>query len=423
MLGGFSLGLVGFFLSWFVQSSPAIEAMPLVEWQQAQIFALPTEPDATVETIVNDYLRQLGVNANQQGVWIQTEWAELANHRGDIPASAASLTKIATSLASLETWGANHRFETLFYTSGTVKDGVLLGDLIIQGGGDPLLVWEEAIAIGNKLNEIGIRQVKGNLIIIGDFWFNFKSDSQVSGELFKRGLNVDLWTSEVGKAHENLPTETPRPQLSISGEVQVMASLPENSQLLLRHQSLTMTELLKQMNIYSNNAMAEMLARRLGGSEKITQIVMATTKIPAQEIQLINGSGLGVDNRISPRAACEMLMAIERKFAPQLTVNDLFPVGGRDKKGTMQWRAIPQGVAVKTGTLAQVSALAGVIPTKERGLVWFAIVNSGSTNIEKFRGKQDQMLQKLSQHWQIIPHSIMSSYDVFLGDPSRNLQS
>ena len=55
---------------------------------------------------------------------------------------------------------------------------------------------------------------------------------------------------------------------------------------------------------------------------------------------------------------------------------DFFPVAGRDRTGTMVDRNIPYGITVKTGTLWEVSALAGMIPTAERGPIWFAIINN-----------------------------------------------
>lgn len=427
MLEGLSIGLLSFFLQLLGHQPTQLEAMPLMDWQKEAIFALPTQSDPTVEKIVADYLQKLstqGIKTDLQGVSIQSEWAELASHRSNIAASAASLTKIATTLATLETWGPDHRFETRIYNTGSIQKGVLQGDLIIQGSGDPLFVWEEAIALGNALNQLGITQVKGNLIITGDFSMNFQSAPQVAGALLKQGLNTRLWSSVVERQYQALPQNTSRPQVAIAGEVQASSTVPSNAHLLLRHQSLTVLELLKQMNIYSNNAMSEMLAKSVGGADKVVQIVTQFAKIPPDEVQLINGSGLGVDNRISPQAVCEILMALERKYATQsITIANLFPVAGLDKKGTMQWRNIPEGVAMKTGTLAQVSALAGVIPTKERGLVWFTILNSGSGNIDKFRAEQDQLLQSLAQHWKISPSLInASSGEVFLGDPSRNLK-
>ncbi len=186
-----------------------------------------------------------------------------------------------------------------------------------------------------------------------------------------------------------------------------------------------MAELLKQMNIYSNNVMAQMLAESVGGAAVVAEIAAKAAKVDTQEVQLINGSGLGVENRISPRASVGMLMAMEEKLQDNpLNVADLFPMGGRDTTGTVQWRNLPDGVAVKTGTLAQVSALAGVIPTKERGQVWFSIINHGP-NVDRFRVEQDRLLQKLAQHWNLTPvvSPVKATQPIKLGDPKRNLQS
>ena len=426
MLETISFALGGFLMQMLGQKPTAIETPLLVSWQQAKVFDVPTQPDPTVEAIALDYLKGLaakGYARDKQGIWIQSQWAELAQHQANIPASAASLTKIATTIAALETWDLNHRFETRIYRTGTIDQGILDGDLIVQGDGDPLLVWEEAIAIANALNHLGISQIKGNLIVTSNFYLNFKSDPQTSGELLKQGLDARRWPSVVQQQYQNLPPGTPRPQLAIAGTVQVRDSLPDTAQFLLRHQSLTLSQLLKQMNIYSNNTMAEMLGQAVGGPSMVAQIAAKAAHVPPNEIQLINTSGLGVENRISPRAVCRMLIALDRKLKSQsITISDLFPVAGRDRQGTMQWRNIPSGIAVKTGTLAQVSALAGVIPTKERGLVWFAIINHGG-NIEGLRLEQDRLLQRLSQHWQVMPTATTTATDnAYLGDPSRNLQ-
>ncbi|MGK7878355.1 MAG: D-alanyl-D-alanine carboxypeptidase [Xenococcaceae cyanobacterium] len=426
MLEVIGSSLVGLLMEMLGREPVKLETIPLLLWEEAEIFVLPTEPEPAVEAILEQYIKDLsakGVVGNKQGVWIQSDWTELATHQGTVPVSAASLTKIATTLAVLEKWGAHYQFETRIYATGTVKDGVLEGDLIINGSGDPLFVWEEAIALGNSLNELGIRRVTGNLVIAGDFYMNYKSNPRVAGGLLRQGLNARLWSPEVITQYRTLPQGTPRPTVAIAGTVQVKESLPDTSRLLLRHQSMTLAQILKQMNIYSNNAIAQMLAQSVGGAKFVSQIAAKAANVPPEEIQLINGSGLGVDNRISPRAACGMLIAIERKLQSEpLRVVDLFPVAGRDQLGTMNGRNIPSGTAVKTGTLRQVSALAGIIPTSERGPVWFAIINHGN-NIEFFRAAQDQLLQRLSQHWQLTPVSTIAITvnSEHLGDPSRNL--
>ena len=425
------LEIIGFCLASTVPNILAkeqtnLEKIEPLSWQEADIFVLPKATDSQVESIVTEYIQDLtalGISAKNQGVWLQSDWTSLGNYRGKVPISAASLTKVATTLGALEKWGASHQFETLVYAAGSVKNGVLQGDLVVRGSGDPLFVWEEAIALGNALNKLGIRQVTGNLVIVDNFYMNFKSNPAVAGSFLKVGLNSRLWSRAIRKQHVNMGGNVPQPQLAISGTVSVQNTIPANAQLLLSHKSLTLAQILKQMNIYSNNYVAQMLADSAGGARIVSKIAADAAKVPPIEIQLINGSGLGVDNRISPRAVCAMLSTIDRNLKSEsLRVTDLFPVSGRDRHGTMVGRHIPSGMAVKTGTLARVSALAGVIPTKERGLVCFAIINQGS-NVDLFRSKQDSFLQRLSHHWQVIPsfarnNSLKNSY---FGDSSRNI--
>lgn len=98
-----------------------------------------------------------------------------------------------------------------------------------------------------------------------------------------------------------------------------------------------------------------------------------------------------------------MFVALQRELLPhQMNVADLFPVAGRDRRGTLEARHIPSATVIKTGTLNDVSALAGVMPTRDRGLVWFAIINRG-WQVERFRVGQDQLLQRLLQQWQVAP--------------------
>jgi D-alanyl-D-alanine carboxypeptidase/D-alanyl-D-alanine-endopeptidase (penicillin-binding protein 4) len=117
-----------------------------------------------------------------------------------------------------------------------------------------------------------------------------------------------------------------------------------------------------------------------------------------------------------------MLIAIEQFLQPhQLSVADMFPVSGRDKRGTMEARHMPVGTAIKTGTLNTVSALAGVMPTRDHGQVWFAIINRGD-DVEGFRVQQDELLKSLSQKWGTLLSTNASkpSAPPLLGDPKRN---
>lgn len=398
----------------------------VMAWQTMPLFTQMTLPDPSTEAIMNQYLQGLkaqGAVVRHQGIWIQSDMSVLAKHKERVPLPAASLTKIATTLAALNKWKPNHQFETLVSATGPIKNGVLQGDLVITGGGDPLFVWEEAIALGNSLNQMGIRQVKGNLVIDGNFSMNYSPDPFLSGQLLHQAINSRLWSRGFVYRHAIMPKGTPKPQVAITGNIKVAKKNLSNPRkyLLIRHRSLALNHILREMNIYSNNEMAEMLTQAMGGAEVRNQLAAKSANISLDELQLVNGSGLGVENMISPYAVCAMLTGIHHFLQPyKLSVMDVFPVSGRDKNGTMYARHIPLGSAIKTGTLNTVSALAGVIPTRERGLVWFAIINRG-TDVSGFRKQQDLFLQRLIQQWGIQPiNASTPPIQSLLGESKRN---
>jgi D-alanyl-D-alanine carboxypeptidase/D-alanyl-D-alanine-endopeptidase (penicillin-binding protein 4) len=396
-----------------------------LEWQNMPLFDSMALPDPATETIMNQYLQGLsaqGAVARHQGIWIQSDISVLAKHKERVPLPAASLTKIATTLAALNKWEPDHQFETLVSTTGPINKGVLQGDLVITGGGDPFFVWEEAIALGNSLNQLGIRQVKGNVVIEGDFYMNYQENPALAGQELRQGLNSKLWTARgFVYRHAIMPKGTPKPQVAIAGGVKVSTLPIPKKILLIRHRSLSLTHILREMNIHSNNNMSEMLTKSLGGSEQRNRLAAKSANLSLDELQLVNGSGLGVENMISPHAACTMLMAVHHFLQPyKLSVMDVFPVSGRDKNGTMYGRHIPLGTAIKTGTLNTVSALAGVIPTRDRGLVWFAIINRGG-DVNGFRKQQDIFLQRLVEQWGIQPvNATTPPIQNLLGESKRN---
>ncbi len=349
-------------------------------------------------------LKQAGLTNPDQGVWIQShDGAIAAGNLSSRPLPAASLTKIVTTLAALQTWGSNYRFITNISTTGTLVGDTLKGDLIIEGGGDPLFVWEEAIALGNKLNQLGIKRIQGNLIITGRFAMNFESSLSESANLLRLAFDSSQWEGEVAQQYATMPVGTAKPRLMIGGNLRIVQSLASanitNSKLLIRHASLPLWQILKRMNTFSNNDMSEMLASQFGGGSQVATIAASAADIPIAEIKLINGSGLGQANQISPRAVVAILMTLHNRAQVEgLSLADLFPVSDCNC-GTIEGRKMPKGAIVKTGTLSDVSALAGVVQTQQHGAVWFAIANRGDGDIDAFHRSQDRLLQTLVTKW------------------------
>lgn len=427
-------GLVSLWLDMAGVKIKPLDALDALAWQSSPGFVIAPDPNPAGAITVQDYLKELITSKvvpqdliKHQGIWLQSGPMLMANHQGTIALPAASLTKIATSLAAFKTWGPDHQFETLVSTTGPVVNGVVQGDLVITAGGDPMFVGEEAIALGNALHKIGIKQVKGNLVIVGNFAMNFQRHPLLAGQLLKQALDYKTWNRSVIYQYSLMPKGTPKPQIVIAGTVKVAAQSNPKQNLLVRHLSLPLKELIKEMNIYSNNDMAEMLAESVGGANVVKATAANLARVPQSEIQLINGSGLGRENRISPRAVCAMFMALQNQAsAYNLTLSDLFPMSGLDHRGTMHSRHMPAATVMKTGTLNDVSALAGVVPTRDRGLVWFAIINRGN-NVSSFRTEQDKLLQHLVKQLQVsvgvptvlTPHSAINSSPK-LGAVQRN---
>jgi len=78
-----------------------------------------------------------------------------------MPLPPASVTKAVTALYALDALGPEHRFSTRVLATGPVVDGVLDGDLILAGGGDPTLDTDHLAQMATALREGGLREVRG----------------------------------------------------------------------------------------------------------------------------------------------------------------------------------------------------------------------------------------------------------------------
>jgi D-alanyl-D-alanine carboxypeptidase/D-alanyl-D-alanine-endopeptidase (penicillin-binding protein 4) len=337
------------------------------------------------------------------------------------------LTKIATSLAALQAWGPWYQFMTILTATGPIRNGVLQGDLVVQGGGDPFFVSEDAADLRQALSELGIRRVTGKLVIAGDFYMNFTTSPALAGKLLKHalqsgGTQTVLVKNKRGKSRTVRIYHGSGPPVSIAGPVQVVEAPLARQTPLVRHRSLPLVQILKRMNVYSNNAMAEMLTEALGGPQSMVRHAALAAGVPMEELRLINGSGLGASNQISPRGVCALLVAIHNALRPaQLTIADAFPVAGHDQ-GTIRHRHLPPDTVVKTGTLRRVATLAGVMLTRTHGPVWFALINQGD-DVGGFRGQQDALLQALIHHWGAMgePLAVFSPTGFQAGDARNDI--
>ncbi len=89
----------------------------------------------------------------------------LEDYQGDMHLPPASVAKAITALYALDVLGAEHRFPTRLLATGPVRDGVLDGDLILAGGGDPTLDSDALAALAQQMQAAGISGVSGSFLV------------------------------------------------------------------------------------------------------------------------------------------------------------------------------------------------------------------------------------------------------------------
>lgn len=83
---------------------------------------------------------------------------------GDLPLPPASVAKAMTALYALEKLGAGHRFGTRLLGTGPVVDGVLQGDLVLVGSGDPTLSTDHLGDMARTLAARGVKRISGRYL-------------------------------------------------------------------------------------------------------------------------------------------------------------------------------------------------------------------------------------------------------------------
>jgi D-alanyl-D-alanine carboxypeptidase/D-alanyl-D-alanine-endopeptidase (penicillin-binding protein 4) len=112
----------------------------------------------------------------------------IAEHNPDRAMVPASIQKLFTTASALHNLGEVHRFETKIWHSGGVVDGVLHGNLLVRGGGDPTLqsryfssINHEAM-IRQALINAGIKEIDGKVIMDVSMYAKHTTPDQWSWE-------------------------------------------------------------------------------------------------------------------------------------------------------------------------------------------------------------------------------------------------
>jgi len=116
---------------------------------------------------INDVLQHRNLPADSLSIYVEsldTGEPVLAWNETE-PRNPASVMKMLTTLVALDVLGPAYHWDTNIYVLGDVNEGVLDGDVLIQGKGDPFLVTDRFWTMLRNLRQAGVENINGDLLL------------------------------------------------------------------------------------------------------------------------------------------------------------------------------------------------------------------------------------------------------------------
>ena len=386
------------------------------------------------------------------------------------PANPASLMKLLTTFSALELLGPAWTWTTPVWLQGTLRDGVLDGNLVLKGSGDPKLVLERMWLLLRRVQQLGVREIRGDIVLDRSaFVVPEQSPADFDGEAL-RPYNVRAdalmlnykavvftFTPDAARGIAVISTDPPLAGVRADTGLPLTAGACEDWRGALRADftdpmrlrfagsfaaacaektwavayadperynarallgmwkemggriggtvrdgaapatppsfelaSPSLAEVIRDINKYSNNVMAQQLFLTLGltqrgagtpdaAREVMRQWAQARLGTAGATLAIDNGSGLSRESRVSAQLLTRLLLAAwASPVMPELMAS--LPVAGVD--GTLKRSRATLGRAhLKTGSLRDVAGIAGyVLANSGRRYVVVAIANHPNAN-------------------------------------------
>lgn len=348
--------------------------------------------------------------------------------RADTARIPASVEKLYTSATALLQLGADATLDTQVLGRGTLTAaGVWKGDLYLRGSGDPTFGSStftqydggrgtSVDALADAVAEAGITRVSGR--VYGDeslfdlrrggpstnWGYDVWIGGPLSGLLYNRGL-----AKENGSALAKQPAQFAAQQLTTAlkragvpvARAAALGTAPESAEELASVASPPLSRIVQLTLVPSDNLFAEQLLKVVGAHVDGVGTTVGGARVAKQTLKqfgisprIADGSGLSRADATTPRHVVKLLDGLR----DQQGFRAGMPVAGRS--GTLARRmrgTIAQDrCQAKTGTLSNVSALAGYCTTPNNHTIAFALMfNSVSTYYAK--AAEDRIVQLLAR--------------------------
>ena len=342
----------------------------------------------TPQEAVDEFTRRNGISPRSVAVKITDlkSGSTLGTHNSGAPLIPASIMKSVTSAALLGEAGPDFRYHTGVYVDGPLDMGILRGNLVVKGSGDPSLgsvaepCGTDFIAeITDVMKSMGVHKIEGDIIIdesafggsprpaswqpadfsqsygTGFHAFNFENNAtgRKSVENPKAGFKSRL-KSRLRSSGISIDSK------DIAGGKQT---------LVFDHVSPPLDEIMRSCMMRSDNLFAESMLRNYGkltGGDGSTDdaarretALWRKSGLPLNGVTIIDGSGLSRDNRVT----ADFMTAVLTARSDNPVYASLFPLAGQEGtlKSFLKETPLDGYIAMKTGSMRGIQCYAGYL--------------------------------------------------------------
>lgn len=141
---------------------------------------------------VAEALKRAKIPLSSVGIVVQETNASkaLIDINGAQAMNPASTMKLLTTFSALEILGPAYRWKTEVYLDGKLENGVLQGNLVFKGYGDPKLTVDQFWMWLRELRQRGLREIRGNIVLDQSFFESVKNDPAEFDNDPSRAYNV-----------------------------------------------------------------------------------------------------------------------------------------------------------------------------------------------------------------------------------------
>lgn len=356
-------------------------------------------------------LRRRGLSASAV-VYDLTAHRMLFRWGATVPRPPASIEKLYTTIALASRLGPQARLRTEVLGVGRLaRNGVWVGNLYLRGGGDPTFgdaafnrVWTggfgpTAAQLVSQLREQGIRRLSGQLIADESAFDTRRGGPQsaYAPDIPDFGGQLSALTYDHGSANGFLtPAAFAARQLArtlSAARVKARAATltgraPRGARVLAVVYSPPLKVLLRLMDVPSDDLYAELLTKQLGRRFAHSGSTAAGARVISRAIaryglhpRILDGSGLSRADSTSALGVVDLLRRTWQRPAGRTLLASLPVVGLEGTVRPIAPHSAARGnCAAKTGTLNNVTNLAGVCRAHGRHILAFALMLDGQPN-------------------------------------------